>query len=43
MCRPDDIFSLLVQDGCVSTVEDDGALAVVCVVIGTEEAVPTEA
>lgn len=26
-----------------STVEDDGGLAVVCVVIGTEEVVPTEA
>lgn len=40
---PHDLFSVLGQDGCVRTFEGDGGLAVVCVVIGTEEVVPTEA
>lgn len=41
VCRPDDLFSLLGQ--VCPAVEDDGSLAVACVVIGTEEIVPTEA
>lgn len=36
-------FSLLWTGWVCSAVEGDGGLAVVCVVIGTEEVVPTEA